>query len=206
MIKNIVFDFGGVLVQHDFISYFAQYFQSRERAADFFKQALPHEFSNEVDRAIHPFRYYIERQQRLFPEYKDALDHFDRHFADLFTGETEGMRPLMERLKAEGYRMLGLSNWSSKVKDVMERYPDIFALLEDSLISYTVHWLKPEREIYELFLEKFGVEAGECVFIDDRPENIEGAWQVGMHGVVFKNTQQLENDLRQLIAAQQTTE
>lgn len=205
MIKNIVFDFGGVLVQHDFISYFAQYFHSEERAARFFEQALPHGFSDEVDRALHPFRYYIERQQRLFPEYKDALDHFDRHFADLFTGETAGMRQLMLQLKAEGYRLLGLSNWSSKVQDVMEKYPDIFALLEGSLISYTVHLLKPEREMYERFLQDFGVQPEECVFIDDRPANIEGARKVGMHGIVFKEMGQLESELRQLIQSQETT-
>lgn len=110
MIKNIVFDFGGVLVQHDFIAYFSDYFHSEEKARQFFAQALPHSFSDEVDRALHPFQYYLERQQRQWPEYADALDRFDRHFADMFTGETEGMYEWMCQLKAEGYRLLGLSN------------------------------------------------------------------------------------------------
>ena len=47
MIKNIVFDFGGVLVQHDFIAYFSDYFHSEEKARQFFAQALPHSFSDE---------------------------------------------------------------------------------------------------------------------------------------------------------------
>ena len=72
MIKNIVFDFGGVLVQHDFIAYFSDYFHSEEKARQFFAQALPHSFSDEVDRALHPFHYYIERQQRQWPEYDDV--------------------------------------------------------------------------------------------------------------------------------------
>lgn len=202
MIKNIVFDFGNVLVKHDFIGYFAEYFHSEEKARNFFKQAIPQELNNEIDRELHPFRYHIERQQQLWPEYKDALDLFDIHYADFFTGEMPGMRELMAELKGEGYRLLGLSNWSSKVNDVMARFPDIFSLLEGSLISYTVHQLKPEREIYETFLRKFGVEASECVFIDDRPANIEGCRKVGMHGIVFSNTEQLRNDLRQLLDAQ----
>lgn len=202
MIKNIVFDFGNVLVLHDFISYFAEFFHSEEKARWFFKHPIPPGFSDEVDRELHPFRYYIERQQQLWPEYKDALDLFDTHFADFFTGEVPGMRELMTELKGEDYRLLGLSNWSSKVNDVMARFPDIFSLLEGSLISYTVHQLKPEREIYETFLRKFGVEASECVFIDDRPANIEGCRKVGMHGIVFSNTEQLRNDLRQLLDAQ----
>lgn len=102
----------------------------------------------------------------------------------MFTGETEGMYEWMCQLKAEGYRLLGLSNWSAKVHEVIDRFPRVFSPLEDSLISYTCHYLKPEREIYELFLSKFGVRPEECVFIDDRPDNIEGARKVGMHGVV----------------------
>ena len=85
MIKNIVFDFGGVLVQHDFIAYFSDYFHSEEKARQFFAQALPHSFSDEVDRALHPFHYYIERQQRQWPEYADAIDRFDKHFHALRT-------------------------------------------------------------------------------------------------------------------------
>lgn len=202
MIKNIVFDFGGVLVQHDFIAYFSDYFHSEEKARLFFSQALPHSFSDEVDRALHPFQYYLERQQRQWPEYADALYRFDKHFADLFTGETEGMYEWMCQLKAEGYRLLGLSNWSAKVHEVIDRFHRVFSPLEDSLISYTCHYLKPEREIYELFLSKFGVRPEECVFIDDRPDNIEGARKVGMHGVVFHDMDQLKLAIQQLIAEQ----
>ena len=202
MIKNVVFDFGSVLVQHDFVAYFTEYFHDADEARRFCTQALAHEFSNDVDRALHPFRYYVEQKQREWPQYANALECFDQHFADMFTGETEGMYEWMCQLKGAGYRLLGLSNWSSKVLDVMARFPRVFSPLEDSLISYTCHYLKPEREIYELFLEKFGVQPEECVFIDDRAENIEGARRVGMHGIVFENMEQLKCDWKALLAAQ----
>ena len=202
MIKNVVFDFGSVLVQHDFVAYFTDYFHDADEARRFCTLALPHEFSNDVDRALHPFHYYVEQKQREWPQYADALDCFDQHFADMFTGETEGMYEWMCELKAKGYRLLGLSNWSAKVLDVMARFPRVFSPLEGSLISYTCHYLKPEREIYELFLKKFGVLPEECVFIDDRAENIEGASRVGMHGIVFENMEQVKRDMKTLIAAQ----
>lgn len=90
----------------------------------------------------------------------------------------------MLTLKARGYRILGLSNWSSRVYDVIDKF-DIFNLIEDSLISKDVHQLKPNKDIYESFLNKFNVKAEECVFIDDKPENIEGCKAVGMSGIVF---------------------
>lgn len=203
MIKNVVFDFGSVLVQHDFVAYFTEYFHDADKARHFCTHALAHEFSNDVDRALHPFRYYVEQKQREWPEYADALECFDQHFADMFTGETEGMYEWMCQLKADGYRLLGLSNWSEKVLDVMARFPRVFSPLEDSLISYTCHYLKPEREIYELFLKKFGVLPEECLFIDDRAENIEGARRVGMHGIVFENMEQVKRDWQTLLAAQE---
>ena len=198
MIKNIVFDFGGVLVQYDFLTFFAKILGSKEDATCFMQKVLSEKVNNEMDLELHEFSYYIEQQKRLWPEYAEALDIFDKHYIDVFTCETEGIRDLMLSLKAKGYRLLGLSNWSSRVYEVMDKF-DIFNLIEDSLISKDVHQLKPNKDIYESFLNKFHVEADECVFIDDKPENIEGCKTVGMNGIVFKNSKQLKQELDKLL-------
>lgn len=199
MIKNIVFDFGGVLVQYDFITFFAKLLGSRDKAIWFMQNVLPQNVNNDMDLEIRPFVYYLEQQKRLWPEYANALDAFDKHYTDVFIGETEGIRDLMLRLKADGYRLLGLSNWSSRVYDVMAKY-DIFKILEGSLISKDVHQLKPNRDIYESFLKKFNVKADECVFIDDKPENIEGCKAIGMPGIIFRDTNQLDKELSELLS------
>ena len=198
MIKNIVFDFGGVLVQYDFLTFFAKILGSKEDATCFMQKVLSEKVNNEMDLELHEFSYYIEQQKRLWPEYAEALDIFDKHYIDVFTCETEGIRDLMLSLKAKGYRLLGLSNWSSRVYEVMDKF-DIFNLIEDSLISKDVHQLKPNKDIYESFLNKFDVKAAECVFIDDKPENIEGCKTVGMNGIVFKNSNQLKQELDKLL-------
>ena len=198
MIKNIVFDFGGVLVQYDFVTFFAKILGSREEGEWFMQKVLSEKVNNEMDLELHEFSYYIEQQKRLWPEYAEALDIFDKHYIDVFTCETEGIRDLMLSLKAKGYRLLGLSNWSSRVYEVMDKF-DIFNLIEDSLISKDVHQLKPNRDIYESFLNKFNVKAEECVFIDDKPENIEGCKAVGMSGIVFKNSNQLKQELDNIL-------
>lgn len=106
---------------------------------------------------------------------------------------------LMKSLKGKGYRLLGLSNWSTKVFDIMDKFPRIFGLLDGYLVSHKVHLLKPHKEIYEAFCQKFDVKPEECVFIDDKPANIEGAKTVGMSGIVFKNAAQLEAELETLL-------
>ena len=198
MVKNIVFDFGGVLVQYDFTVFFTSILGSRERARWFMQHVFTGEINAEMDRGEHEPAYFFEQQKQLWPGYADVLRQFDEHYTDIFTAETEGMRTLMTELRAQGYRLLGLSNWSSRVYEVMQKF-SIFDLLDGYLLSKDVHQLKPEPAIYHSFFEKFGVEPAECVFIDDKPENIDGARAVGMPGLVFRDTPQLRRDLTPLL-------
>lgn len=194
MINNIVFDFGGVLVQYDFVGFFTRLLGSRDKAGWFLQHVLPQSFNDECDLGLHPFHYHVELRKRQWPEYADVLDHFESHYVEVITGETPGMRELMTELRQRGHRLLGLSNWSERVNDVMAKY-DIFSLLDGCLISKDVHQLKPEPDIYESFMAKFQVKASDCIFIDDREENVEGARRVGMDAVVFHDVPQLRQEL-----------
>ena len=62
--------------------------------------------------------------------------------------------------------------------------------------------LKPQREIYETLLQKFQLEPEECVFIDDRLENVEGVKKAGFHGIQFHNYEQASSELNQLLLIQ----
>lgn len=198
MIKNIVFDFGGVLVQYDFHAFFTSVLGDESKAKWFLENVFPAEVNNEMDRGIHEPQYYIDWQKRLWPEYRNALDALNQRYIEIFTQESEGLREVMVELKEKGYRLLGLSNWSSKVYEVMDKF-SIFEQLEDSLISKDMHMLKPHADIYQCFLDKFDVLPEECVFIDDKPENIEGARAAGFYGIVFKDTPSMLHELRPLL-------
>jgi len=196
MIKNIVFDFGGVLVQYDFLTFFVRQLGSDEQARQFMAHVLTEENNGRLDKADKTFSEYMEEWKRQWPEAAQTIDLFNRRYTDIFTAEVPGITELMRQLKAKGYRLLGLSNWSTKVFDVMRKFPKPFAELEGSLISYQVHLLKPDEAIYDAFCERFSVKADECLFIDDKAENIEGAKRAGWHGVVFTTTEQLRRDLQ----------
>lgn len=201
MIRNIVFDFGGVLVQYDFTAYFAKVLGSREKGEWFMHNILTDENNNLLDKGDKPFSYYMAEWKKRWPDYTTAIDAFDKHYTDIFTGEVPGMYKLMAELKGKGYRLLGLSNWSTKVFDIMGKFPRIFNILDGYLVSHKVHLLKPHREIYEAFCAQFGVKPEECVFIDDKSENIAGAKSVGMNGIVFKDVEQLRAELAPLLAS-----
>lgn len=201
MIKNIVFDFGGVLVEYSFRNFFAKMLGSEEKADWFLANVFTEEMNSKLDKQMKSVEEYIEEWKATWPELSDKFDYFNANYTDVFTAEVPGMLDLILQLKAQGYRLLGLSNWSTKVHEVMDKFPAIFQPLEGYLISYMVHQLKPSPEIFHSFLNKFEVKPEECVFIDDKPENIEGAKRVGMHGIVFENAEQLAEELRKILAA-----
>lgn len=198
MIRNIVLDFGGVLVAYDFKSYFSRILDSEEKGEWFMEHILTPDNNNLLDKGDRPFKDYISEWKQRWPDYAFALDSFDKRYTDIFTAEIPGIYDWMVALKAQGYRLLGLSNWSTKVFDVMKKFPRSFSLLDGYLVSHEVHLLKPDVAIYQAFCQRFEVNPEECVFFDDKPENIRGARQTGMHGIVFQNTEQAKEQLRLL--------
>jgi HAD superfamily hydrolase (TIGR01509 family) len=200
MIKNIIFDFGNVLVHHDLHPMLSCCFGNDSEAMDKFHTILSdREFVDACDRGVTPFGRMVDNLIRQYPEYKDAFLYFRDNYLDEITGEVEGMRQLLLRLKSEGYKLYGLTNWSDTIYKVMDKF-DIFQLLDGRVISCEEHSIKPEKEIYLRLCEKYGLNPDECLFTDDRISNVEGAKAVGMYAVIFTDCQKFISDIRQIIA------
>lgn len=195
MVKNIVFDFGGVLVEYDFKKFFKPMLGGEAEADWFMSHVFTPEVNDRLDLELEPFSQFVAGLKAQWPDYARVFDAFDKHYTDIFTSEVPGMFDLMTELKGKGYPLLGLSNWGRKVYEVIDKFHRIFGLIDDSLISWQVHQIKPHPDIYKSFLKKFNVSASECVFIDDKAENIATARQLGMAGVVFSNVGQLRREL-----------
>ena len=67
--------------------------------------------------------------------------------------------------------------------------------MDGGIASYRDGVIKPSADIFELFLSRYGKTAEECVFVDDMPQNVDGAKAVGLHGIVLKNIDDLEYEL-----------
>ncbi len=198
MIKNLIFDFGKVLVDYNFSHIIDPLFDNDDDKREFYTFFASLDFVNELDREVTPFLEIIQRKQREHPKYTNQLQVFYDKYVDFVTGEVPGMKELMTDLKGQGYKLYGLTNWSSKVHEVMKTY-DIFDLLDDQLISSEEHLIKPEPEIYERLLEKFDLKAEECVFTDDKAINVEAAINVGLQGIVFHDAEQYARELKAII-------
>ena len=151
-----------------------------------------------LDKEDKPFGEYMKDLKALYPKFEVQIDAFDHRYQEIMTGEIPGMREVLSDLKQRDYKLYGLTNWSSKVYATIEAY-DIFKLLDGYVISSEEHALKPNPEIYLCLLERFHLNPEECIFTDDREENVEGGRAVGIEGIVFKNAEQFAKELNHML-------
>jgi glucose-1-phosphatase len=125
-----------------------------------------------------------------FPDVRTGFwggDALDRHLVDY-------VRSLRPRLKT-GL----LSNAWDNLRRVLNDTWEIADAFDDIVISAEVGISKPDPRIYELAVLRLGVLPREAVFVDDFPHNIEAAQRVGLKGILFRNSDQVRQDLEGLL-------
>lgn len=197
MIRNIVFDMGQVLIRFDrdfFIRRLGiegddaklllrEVFLSLEWAQMDWGSVTDEEAAASICRRL---------PERLHDAAGKLVTMWDRPILPV-----EGIYELVGELKGAGYGIYLLSNASVRQHDYWPGIP-CAKFFDGTLISCDVGSIKPERAIYEAFLEKFGLRAEECFFVDDLPANVEGGRRCGMQGAVFHgDTAELREKMRQ---------
>lgn len=198
MIKNLIFDFGNVLVHVDSHAVLKRYFKEDKESEERFRTILTAPaFTEACDRGIVSFDELIGQAQLDHPCFAGAFGFFRDNYLEEVTGEIEGMRDVLAELKAKGFNLYGLSNWSETIYEVMREY-DIFKLLDGRIISCKEHVIKPEKEIYQRLCEYYNLKSSECLFTDDRMENVEGAKASGMNAVLFTTPENYVADVERI--------
>lgn len=198
MIKNLIFDFGKVLLDYDYDQFLKTFIDTQEARDKFREVVSTPEFVLMCDRGDVSFEELIKMTQARHPEWHRELQIFYDRQIDAMTIEMPGMRDLLKRLRKRGYKLYGLTNWSLFVYQVIEKY-DILQMLDGRVISAEEHLIKPDKAIYDCICQRFGLHAEECVFTDDRAINVEGARAAGMKAIVFKDAAQFETELEEYL-------
>ena len=199
MIRHLIYDFGAVLVDWDPHRLYVPYFGDEARADWFLTEICPYEWNAQVDAGRSP-KEVTEERVALFPEWeKEIRLYFDR-WIDMMGDGIPGMEALVRDYKARGYGAWGLTNWSWETFPLIrDRYP-VFGLLDGFVVSGKEKTVKPGPRIYRILLERYGLRAEECIFIDDNPKNTAGAEAVGIRGLVFQDAAQLRRDLDRILS------
>ena len=197
MIKNIVFDMGQVLTDFNPDYFIRQYVTAPEDIRLLRTEIFESSVWQELDRGsvteediIAPVCDRLPLRLRASAEV--LLLHWREHMTGL-----DNIMPLVLELKEKGYSLFLLSNAGKNMLHFTHKIPAL-QYFSGILFSGEVLFLKPEKEIYLKFFEKFSLKPQECYFIDDRPENIAAGQALGMDGFCYGgNVAVLRNALRQ---------
>lgn len=193
--KNIIFDFGGVLVDWNPRHLYRKIFSSEEEMEYFLTQICNGEWNARQD-AGRPFAQAVAELQKQYPQYAAQIAvYFDR-WEEMLGGEIPGMADLVRTLKRKGYKLYGLTNWSAETFPVARAKYAVFDALDGMVVSGEEKVIKPDPEIYKCLLSRFQLRAPDCLFIDDSPANVAAARQLGFDAVRFENAAALERELK----------
>ena len=190
MIKNVIFDFGNVLIDWNPAYLFLPHFNGAvEKCTYFTEHICNREWFTRMDRGESMDKCVAELQA-TYPEYADAVAMFRDRWFEMCNGEIPGMLELILDLKSKGVGVYGLTNWPAETFEEARRRFKTIANIDNIVVSSFVKLAKPEHAIYQLLLSRYDLKPKECVFIDDRKDNVDAAIALGMSGIVYPGSAQ----------------
>lgn len=194
MIKNVIFDFGNVLVDYRLKEFLADKGFDEIMIKRILKASIMSPYWEQFERneltVDEVFKAFVSMDPEIEAEIYKAYDNIKGMLTirDFATGWIMG-------LNKAGYGTYYLSNYSSKA---YYECSDSIAFIEHmngGLVSFKVGMTKPDPNMYNRLLEEYKLTPEECVFIDDTEENVVVARELGFKAIVFES---YESTVKQL--------
>ncbi|MCD8037743.1 MAG: HAD family phosphatase [Lachnospiraceae bacterium] len=200
MIKNVIFDVGNVLVDFCWRELMDDLKLPEDLKGVFEGTVFGSHWWGELDRGVR------DEDEILAMLREDNREHC-REFDLIWSNRDKLVKPydytleMIDALKERGLKIYLLSNYPKNLF-TLHAESGCFPFLDrvdGKVVSGFVKLVKPDREIYEYLLRKYDLRAEECVFLDDRADNVEAARELGITGILFEGYRQALGELERII-------
>jgi 2-haloacid dehalogenase len=193
----ILFDLGNVLIEWDPRHLYRKLFGDDETSMErFLATVCTAEWNRQMD-AGKPFAEAVAELQQIHPDQAEFIAAWHLRWDETLGGAIEGSVKILAELRERDRRLYALTNWSAETFPIARQRFDFLAWFDDIVVSGEVGLSKPDPDIFELALERFGLTPAHALFIDDSEANVATARRLGMHAVHFQNSSQLHVTLRE---------
>lgn len=201
MINTVIFDIGNVLVHFRWRELYADLGFAGERFERIAEATVRNPWWEEFDKGLMTTEEIIDRFSEKAPEYKNEI-------AEIFEYKNMGELvrlydyaiPWIQDLKASGYQVLVLSNWSRPAYEAnLETNLKFLKYTDGGIMSFREGIIKPDRKIYELICDRYNLNPKETVFLDDNAANYEAAKAFGLNAIHFKTYEQAKEELNKYL-------
>ena len=194
---NIVFDIGNVLLHWDPRVLYRKIFDSEAEVEWFLGNVCTSDWNLEQDRG-RSFEDAIAEAKARHPDHGEAIEAYHLRWHETLTHAIEGTVDILNDLHKQGTPLYAITNWhQDKFRETRLRYP-FLGHFRDIVVSGDEKLIKPDPGIYRLLLDRNGLKASQCLFIDDSPKNVAGAEAVGMKAHHFTSPENLRGHLHDL--------
>lgn len=198
MIKTVIFDLGGVLIENPNIKIYHEFSKILKVPFDDCRTAFRY-YIRDFDRGDLSTKEFFEKSTKKLGV-KNTLHRNSEYdaFKKAYNPD-KGVFSLALNLHKQGYKIGLLSNLNvDAINFLQTEAKSDFEFFDIFVFSALVNVSKPKRKIYELMLEKLNVNPEQTLFIDDVEANVEGAKKVGMNAIRFENLEKLKEELKKL--------
>jgi 2-haloacid dehalogenase len=194
-IETVIFDLGGVLVDWNPRYLYKKLLKDENEIEFFLDNICTAEWNAEQD-AGRPFRDGVAMLQQQYPQYAGLIEAYDRRWEEMLGEADWEAVKILDEIKQSGMPVYALTNWSGEKFPIAKKRYDFLNWFDGILVSGEVGLKKPDLKIFRLMLEKYQLDAGKTVYLDDVMANIIAANEAGLRTIHFQSAAQLRAALR----------
>ena len=195
---TVLFDLGAVLVDWNPRYLYRSLFNGDEKAMEhFLANIVPGWWNHDID-AGKTFDQAVAERVAVHPDHAGMIALWRDEWEKMLSGEIAGSVAILGELRNKGYKLHALTNWSAETFPIARRRFEFLEWFEHIVVSGEVGLAKPDPRIFELTIERCRLVPSRTVFIDDSLKNVEAGRNAGLHGLHFRDPDQLRADLNKL--------
>lgn len=190
MIKNIIFDVGGILFD-----------DSKESinkllgkdSTNIYKAAYGQDFKKCLLGQITVQEHLNNLKSK--PDFNDIKFILTKEYLPKSYPLLEENFNYIKALKDKGYKLFLLTNITEDSYNYINETININSIFNGGIYSYQEHLIKPNPEIYELIIKRFNLNKNETIFFDDKEKNVKAAKETGLKSIVFTSLQDIKDNI-----------
>jgi 2-haloacid dehalogenase len=195
-ISAVIFDLGGVLLDWNPRYLYRKMFDDEAAMERFLGEVCTMEWHEANDRGV-PFEVTCAQLASEHPEHAEPIWAWGTRTEEMVGGPIEATVEILRELTQDGsgVRVFALTNMEAHTYPLRRDRYEFLRWFEGTVVSSAEGMVKPDPRIFQVLLERYGLQAGSTLMIDDSARNIEAARALGMPTVLFSSPQALRAEL-----------
>jgi 2-haloacid dehalogenase len=193
-ITTVVFDVGKVLFKWDLRHLFAKLIEDENELEHFVTHVVTPQWHFQHD-AGRPLAEMTAERIAEFPQHAALIDAYATRFNETIPGPVKGSLEIVSELSERQVPLFAITNFGAEFWDTFRPTQPIFDHFDDIIVSGVEKLVKPDPAIYALALQRFALQPGEAIFIDDNHDNVVSARANGFVAHHFTDAPTLRAEL-----------